>query len=92
MNQHQAFEPVPPATTLDLRSLLRVASPAMAGFVSVLIAYLYQDSLFADLNNYPITILLFVWLFGTMMWCAFAVVRHAEASPKSSASLTAHLS
>jgi Ca2+:H+ antiporter len=79
MNQHQAFEPVPPATTLDLRSLLRVASPAMAGFVSVLIAYLYQDSLFADLNNYPITILLFVWLFGTMMWCAFAVVRHAEA-------------
>jgi Ca2+:H+ antiporter len=79
MNQREAFEPAPPATTLDLRSLLRIASPAMAGFVSVLIAYLYQDSLFTDLNNYPITILLFVWLFGTMMWCAFAVVRHAEA-------------
>jgi len=26
-----------------------------------------------------LTILLFVWLFGTMMWCAFGVVRHAEA-------------
>lgn len=79
MNQREAFEPAPSATTLDLHSLLRVASPAIAGFVSVLIAYLYQDSLFADLTNYPITILLFVWLFGTMMWCAFAVVRHAEA-------------
>ena len=79
MNQRETAEPAPPATTLGLRSLLRIASPAMAGFVSVLIAYLYQDSLFADLNNYPITILLFVWLFGTMMWCAFAVVRHAEA-------------
>jgi hypothetical protein len=61
MNQREAFEPAPPATTLDLRSLLRIAGPAMAGFVSVLIAYLYQDSLFADLTNYPITILL---LFG----------------------------
>ncbi|HMK40218.1 MAG TPA: calcium:proton antiporter [Methyloceanibacter sp.] len=79
MNQHEAFEPVPPATTLDLSSLPRIAGPAIAGFVSVLVAYLYQDSLFADLTNYPITILLFVWLFGTMMWCAFAVVRHAEA-------------
>ncbi|MGH6750176.1 MAG: calcium:proton antiporter [Methyloceanibacter sp.] len=79
MNQRETAEPAPPAMTLGLRSLLRIASPAMAGFVSVLIAYLYQDSLFADLNNYPITILLFVWLFGTMMWCAFAVVRHAEA-------------
>ena len=79
MNQHEAFEPALPATTLDLRSLPRIAGPAIAGFVSVLVAYLYQDSLFADLTNYPITILLFVWLFGTMMWCAFAVVRHAEA-------------
>jgi len=26
-----------------------------------------------------LTILLFVWLFGMMMWCAFGVVRHAEA-------------
>jgi Ca2+:H+ antiporter len=35
--------------------------------------------LFADLNNYPLTILLFIWLFGTMMWCAFGAVRHADA-------------
>ena len=76
MNQRETF---PAATTLDLRTLLRIASPATAGFISVIIAYLYQDKLFADLTNYPLTLLLFIWLFGTMMWCAFGVVRHAEA-------------
>jgi Ca2+:H+ antiporter len=77
MNQRETFEPA--AATHDLRSLLRIASPAAAGFISVVIAYLYQDRLFSDLTNYPLTLLLFLWLFGTMMWCAFAVVRHAEA-------------
>lgn len=76
MNQRETF---PAATTPDLRTLLRIASPATAGFISVLIAYLFQDKLFADLTNYPLTVLLFIWLFGTMMWCAFGVVRHAEA-------------
>jgi Ca2+:H+ antiporter len=78
MNQRETFEPAPPAA-LSWRSVLKMASPALAGFVSVVVAYLYQDTLFADLTNYPVTILLFLWLFGTMMWCAFAVVRHAEA-------------
>jgi Ca2+:H+ antiporter len=79
MNQRETFGPATKATLLDLRSLLKIMGPAAAGFVSVLIAHLYQDTLFADLTNYPRTILLFTWLFGTMMWCAFAVVRHAEA-------------
>jgi Ca2+:H+ antiporter len=78
MNQRETFEPATP-TALDWRSVLKMASPAAAGFISVVAAYLYQDTLFADLTNYPLTILLFLWLFGTMMWCAFAVVRHAEA-------------
>jgi Ca2+:H+ antiporter len=76
MNQRETF---PAATTPNLRALLRIASPAAAGFLSVLIAHLYQDSLFSDLTNYPLTVLLFIWLFGTMMWCSFGVVRHAEA-------------
>ena len=79
MNQRETFGPAAKATPRDLRTLLRIVGPATAGFLSVLIAYLYQDTLFADLGNYPRTILLFAWLFGTMMWCAFAVVRHAEA-------------
>ena len=55
------------------------AAPAIGGIVSVLIAYLFQKQLFADLYFYPLTILLFVWLFGAMMWCAFSVMQHAEA-------------
>jgi Ca2+:H+ antiporter len=78
MNQRETFETAAPAA-LGWRSVLKMASPAFAGFVSVIVDYLYQDTLFADLTNYPLTILLFLWLFGTMMWCAFAVVRHAEA-------------
>jgi Ca2+:H+ antiporter len=45
----------------------------------VILADIFQQTLFSNLNNYPLTVLLFVWLFGTMMWCAFSVVRHAEA-------------
>jgi Ca2+:H+ antiporter len=53
--------------------------PAVAGLAAALLLYLFGEALFADLHNYPLTVFLFVWLFGTMMWCAFSVVRHAEA-------------
>jgi Ca2+:H+ antiporter len=78
MNQHETAEPVRPEKP-DLRSFFVAEAPAIAGMVSALIAYAFEDVLFADLNNYPLTILLFIWLFGTMMWCAFGVVRHADA-------------
>ena len=55
------------------------AAPAIGGILSVLIAYTFQKQLFADLNFYPLTLLLFIWLFGAMVWCAFSVMRHAEA-------------
>jgi hypothetical protein len=48
MNQRETFEAAVP-TALDWRSVLKMASPALAGFVSVVVAYLYQDALFADL-------------------------------------------
>jgi hypothetical protein len=78
MNQHETAEPVRTEKP-DLRSFLVAEAPAIAGMVSALIAYAFEDVLFADLNNYPLTILLFIWLFGTMMWCAFGAVRHADA-------------
>ena len=46
---------------------------------SVGLAYLSGPGLFSDLHNIPLTVLLFLWLFGAMMWCAFSVVRHATA-------------
>ena len=78
MNQRETFEPALPATR-GTRTLLKEIAPTAAAVVSILIAHFFGGSLFSDLHNYPLTILLFLWLFGTMMWCAFSVVRHAEA-------------
>jgi Ca2+:H+ antiporter len=70
-----------PATARQQRSsnFFADAAPAIGGILSVLIAYTFRGELFADLNFYPLTLLLFVWLFGAMMWCAFSVMQHAEA-------------
>jgi hypothetical protein len=38
--------------------------PAIAGIGSVILADIFQQTLFSNLDNYPLTILLFVWLFG----------------------------
>ena len=57
---------------------LRELAPVGAGLVTALLAYGFKEHLFADLHNYPLTILLFVWLFGVMLWCAFTVMRHAD--------------
>ena len=78
MNQRETFEPAT-ASRQDWRALLSTFGAVVAGIGSVLVANVFQQTLFSDLHNYPLTILLFVWLFGTMMWCAFGVVRHAEA-------------
>jgi Ca2+:H+ antiporter len=78
MNQRESFEPAVQRAP-NLRSILRELAPATAAFASLLIAYVFDGRLFSDLHNYPLTVLLFLWLFGTMMWCAFSVVRHAEA-------------
>jgi Ca2+:H+ antiporter len=77
MNQRETFEPALPKTW-DARALAKEIAPTAAAVLSLLIAYLFGGTLFSDLGNYPLTVALFVWLFGTMMWCAFSVVRHAE--------------
>jgi Ca2+:H+ antiporter len=78
MNQRETFEPAA-ARRQDWTALLASAGPAAVGIGSVILANAFEQTLFSHLNNYPLTILLFLWLFGTMMWCAFGVVRHAEA-------------
>lgn len=54
------------------------AAPAVAGIATVVVMTLFYDSLFGNLHNYPLMALLFVWLFGVMIWCAFGVLSHAE--------------
>jgi Ca2+:H+ antiporter len=61
-----------------LRATLAAEAPGLAGLATLAIVYLFHERLFADLHNYPLTILLFLWLFGTLLWCAFSVVRHAD--------------
>jgi Ca2+:H+ antiporter len=78
MNQHETFV-LPRAERRGLRAVLSGNAPAIAGMVSVVLAYVFRTPLFSDLHNIRLTALLFLWLFGTMMACAFAVVRYAEA-------------
>jgi Ca2+:H+ antiporter len=60
-------------------SLLRTEAPAIAGILTTIIFFVFGPTLLADLENHTLTVALFVWLFATMMWCSFGVVRHAEA-------------
>ncbi len=78
MNQHETFV-LPRAERRGRRAVRSAMAPALAGMASVAVAYVFRRELFADLHNIPLTAILFLWLFGTMMWCAFSVVRHAEA-------------
>ena len=63
----------------SLKSGLSLEAPAAIGFLSVALMHFFESALFADLNNPFITILTFLYLFGVMLWCAFAAVRHADA-------------
>jgi Ca2+:H+ antiporter len=48
------------------------------GAITTALFYLFADALVSGLAPDLRTILLFLWLFGTMLWCAFGVVRHAD--------------
>ena len=78
MNQHETIVLAAPERR-GLSVVISSSAPAIAGMASTLLAYQFKQPLFSDLHNFALTILLFLWLLGTMMWCAFSVVRHAEA-------------
>jgi Ca2+:H+ antiporter len=59
--------------------LLRSEAPAIAGILTTIVFFAFGDTLLSDLHDHGRTGMLFVWLFATMMWCSFGVVRHAEA-------------
>jgi Ca2+:H+ antiporter len=54
-------------------------APTIAGVLTTLAAFAFEGPLFGNLQNHVFTILVFVWLFGVMLWCAFGVMRHANA-------------
>jgi hypothetical protein len=53
MNQRETFEPAA-ARRQDWRALLATLRPALAGIGSVVVADVFQQTLFSDLQNYPL--------------------------------------
>jgi len=51
----------------------------IAGFITVVTFFSVGRAWMANLENLPWLSIMFIWLFGVMVWCAFGVVRHAEA-------------
>lgn len=58
---------------------LRAELGLIAGIVSTVIFFTIGEPWVANLGSVPQLIVLFAWLFGVMVWCAFGVVRHADA-------------
>ena len=79
MNQRDTPASAHRLKTDDILARIVREAPTIAGIVTTILVFIFEKPLFDDLSNYPRTILLFLWLFGVMLWCAFGVVRHADA-------------
>jgi Ca2+:H+ antiporter len=78
MNQHEIVErPKPKQQSLKQR--LGAESPTLVGLIATVVVVIFQEPLFGNLGNDPVTLVKFIALFGVMLWCAFGVVRHADA-------------
>lgn len=79
MNQRETPAADRRLKTDGLLARLAREAPTIAGIATAILVFIFQKAFFEDLSNYPRTIFLFLWLFGVMLWCAFGVVRHADA-------------
>ena len=59
-------------------SVLRDEAGFLAGAATTAILMTVGSVWFSTLGQSLMTPLLFVWVFGVMIWCSFGVVRHAE--------------
>src|SRR5262245_51319338 len=64
--------------TETIRIVLRSEAAVAIGVITTALFYAFSDALLSDLLPDMWSIVLFVWLFSTMLWCAFDVVRHAD--------------
>jgi Ca2+:H+ antiporter len=78
MNQRERIQPAAGTARVPWRDLSAVA-PTIAGLISVALAYAFEQPLFGTIKTDATSLLVFVWLFAVIMWCAFGVVRHADA-------------
>lgn len=59
--------------------LLHAIAPAVVGGLTAAVFVLFGADLMANPENHLKSILLFLWLFPVMMWCAYAVMQQGEA-------------
>ena len=78
MSEHEPIKPVGHQRRSPWRSLSSLA-PAIAGLITTALVYAFKQPLLGDLQNHAVTLLVFLWLFGVILWCAFGVLRHADA-------------
>ena len=64
MMQRETSAPAPRAKPRGLFAYVAAEAPTVAGIVTTIPFFTFQDAFFADLSNYPRTIFMFVWLFG----------------------------
>jgi Ca2+:H+ antiporter len=74
--QTAAEQPSRPWKTI--RTVVRSEGAFEFGAITTALFYLFSDALVANLTPDLRTVALFLWLFGTMLWCALGVVRHAD--------------
>lgn len=58
---------------------VRAELALVAGIVTTVMFFTMGETWLADLDSLPWLVVMFAWLFGVMLWCAFGVVRHADA-------------
>lgn len=78
----QAVAPVTSADAAEHHGLLQTLRDELglvAGILTTVVFFTVGKQWLADLSNLPWVGFMFVWLFGVMIWCAFGVVRHADA-------------
>ena len=68
-----------PKTSNSFLSILRAEAPVLAGAVTTAIFFTVGKGWADTFSNPAFTAAIFLWLFAVMIWCAFGVVRHAEA-------------
>lgn len=68
-----------PAETQRQPPFWRAEAAFFHGAATVALFYFFGKDWLSNLHNFPITVAIFLWLFAIMLWCAFGVVRHADA-------------
>ena len=68
-----------PKTSHSFLSVIRAEAPVLVGAATTAVFFTVGKGWADNFTHPALTAAIFLWLFGAMIWCAFGVVRHAEA-------------